>query len=79
MGILILRKAKNLKPVQGLMSSVYVKKVVHPAVRKDVARLIQREKEEKEKLYNFGVRACSWLIGQRIYKTKCGMQHHQFS
>ena len=51
----ILRKAKNLKSIEGLMSSVYVKKDVHPAVRKEMARLRQREKDEKEKPENVGV------------------------
>lgn len=51
----ILRKAKNLKSIEGLVSSVYVKKDVHPAVRKEMARLRQREKDEKEKPENVGV------------------------
>lgn len=51
----ILRKAKNLKSSDGVMSSVYVKKDVHPAVRKEMARLRRREKEEKEKPGNVGV------------------------
>ena len=37
------------------MSSVYVMKDVHPAVRKEMARLRQREKDEKEKPENVGV------------------------
>lgn len=51
----ILKKAKNLKSVEGPLSSVYVKKDVHPAVRKEMARLRQREKEERGKPENIGV------------------------
>ncbi|KAK4299453.1 hypothetical protein Pmani_028266 [Petrolisthes manimaculis] len=51
----ILKKARNLKSAQGLMASVYIKKDVHPAVRKEMARLRQREKEEKDKPENVGV------------------------
>ena len=50
----ILRMAKNLKSIKGPLSSVYVKKDVHPAVRKEMARLRQREREEKEKPENVG-------------------------
>lgn len=45
----ILRKAKNLKNATQPASSVFIKKDVHPAVRKETARLRRREREEKEK------------------------------
>ena len=45
----ILRKVKNQKNAQQLVTSVYIKKDVHPAVRKETARLRKREREEKEK------------------------------
>lgn len=51
----ILEKAKNLKQAGGDYSRIYVKKDVHPAVRKEMARLRNREKEEKEKPENVGV------------------------
>lgn len=51
----ILRQAKNLKSTPGPLSSVYLKKDSHPAVRKEMARLKSREKEEKEKPENAGV------------------------
>ncbi len=50
-----MKKAKNLKSIEGPMSSVYVRKDVHPSVRKEMAQLRQREKEEKEKPENVGV------------------------
>ena len=48
----ILRKAKNLKSLDEPLSSVYIKKDVHPAVRKENMRLRTREREEKEKPEN---------------------------
>ena len=45
----ILIKARNLKNVQKPASSVYIKKDVHSAVRKETAHLRKREREEKEK------------------------------
>lgn len=51
----ILKKAKNLKSQPGSLATVYIKKDVHPAVRKEMARLRQREKDEKEKAENVGV------------------------
>ena len=51
----ILRKARNLKNAQQPASTVYIKKDVHPAVRKETARLRRREREEKEKAENVGV------------------------
>lgn len=50
----ILNKAKNLKEAGPLLSSVYIKKDIHPAVRKEYGRLRRREKEEKEKPENQG-------------------------
>ena len=50
----ILRVAKNLKQAAGVMARVYMKKDVHPAVRKEQARLRTREREEKEKPANTG-------------------------
>lgn len=51
----ILRVAKNWKNAGGLFSQVYVKKDVHPVVRKETARLRRREQEEKEKPDNVSV------------------------
>jgi len=51
----ILQQAKNLKNADGPMSKVYMKKDLHPAVRKEMNRLRKREKEEKEKAENVGV------------------------
>lgn len=51
----ILKNAKNLKSAVGALSTVYVKKDVHPAVRKEMARLRTRQREEKEKPQNVGV------------------------
>ena len=51
----ILKKAKNLKSATGPFSTVYVRKDVHPAIRKETARLKTREREEKEKPENVGV------------------------
>ena len=51
----ILRQARYLKSTPGPLSSVYVKKDAHPAVRKEMARLRSREREEKAKPENAGV------------------------
>ena len=50
----ILDKAKNLKEKPEPFSSIYVKKDVHPAVRKELGRLRKREKDEKERPENQG-------------------------
>ena len=52
---IILDSAKNLKNASAPFSTVYIKKDVHPAVRKETGRLRKREKEEKEKAENVGV------------------------
>ena len=49
-----LRVARNLKDAQGPLSSVYMKMDMHPAVRKEYARLRKREQEEGEKSTNVG-------------------------
>ena len=51
----ILEKAKNLKNAGNQMSRVYIKKDVHPAVRRENARLRMRERDEKEKPENIGI------------------------
>lgn len=51
----ILRLAKNLKNARLPSSTIYLKKDVHPAVRKETARLRKRKREEKEKAENAGV------------------------
>ena len=51
----ILDKSKNLKDRQALFSYVYMKKDVHPAVRKELGRLRRRERDEKERPENQGV------------------------
>ena len=50
----ILEKAKHLKSAGPPYSRVYIKKDMHPAVRKELSRLRRREKEEKEKPENQG-------------------------
>ena len=50
----ILKKAKDLKNTTGF-SDIYIKKDVHPAVRKELARLRKREREEKDNPSNHGV------------------------
>ena len=51
----ILRAAKNLKNAGRPASNVCIKNDVHPAVRKEAARLQRREREEKEKAENVRV------------------------
>ena len=48
----ILRVARNLNEAGSTMARVYLKKDVHPAIRKEQTRLRNREKEEKEKSCN---------------------------
>lgn len=50
----VLRVAKNLKNASGSLSTIYVNKDLHPAVRKEYARLRAREREEREKPANVG-------------------------
>lgn len=50
----VLRVAKSLKNVRGSLSTIYIKKDLHPAVRKEYARLRTREREEREKPVNVG-------------------------
>ena len=47
--------ARELKNAGGSFARVYIKKDTHPAVRKEVGRLRQREREEKAKPQNSGV------------------------
>ena len=51
----ILDHAKNLKQAGASFSSVYINKDRHPAVRKEMKRLRDRQKEEKNKPENAGV------------------------
>ena len=51
----ILEHAKHLKDAGASFSSVYINKDLHPAVRKEMKRLRDREKEEKNKPENAGV------------------------
>lgn len=51
----IVRAGKNLKNANQTLSRVYIKKDVHPAVRRENARLRKSEREEKEKPENVGV------------------------
>ena len=51
----ILEKARNLKEKEAPLSSIYIKKDVHPAVRKELARLRKRERDERERPENQGV------------------------
>ena len=50
----MLEKAKNLKTAGLPFSNVYVKKDIHPAIRKEFNRLHRREREEKDKPENQG-------------------------
>ena len=50
----ILDKAKNLKGAGPPFSNIYIKKDIHPAVRKELGRLRRREKEERDKPENQG-------------------------
>ena len=50
----ILAHAKNLKDEAGF-SHVYIKKDIHPCVRKERDRILKREKEEKRKPINEGI------------------------
>ena len=50
----ILKKAKDLKNTTGF-SDIFIKKDVHPAVRKEFARLKKRERDEKDNPSNEGV------------------------
>ena len=50
----ILEKAKHLKTAGPPFSSVYIKKDIHPAIRKELSRLRRREREEKDKPENAG-------------------------
>ena len=51
----ILQVAKNLKDKGGDFARVYLKKDIHPASRKEMMRLKNREREEKQKTDNQGV------------------------
>lgn len=51
----LLQVAKNLKNAPGRLARVYIRKDVHPAVRRETGRLRKREKEEREKPENVGV------------------------
>lgn len=50
----ILQVAKNLKE-KGEFARVFIKKDIHPASRKELMRLRNREREEREKPDNQGV------------------------
>lgn len=45
----ILERVKNLKNTGGSLSTVHTEKNLHPAVRKETARLCKTEKEEENK------------------------------
>lgn len=50
----IIEKARNLKNAGDIYSNVYIKKDIHPVVRKELGRLRKREKDEKNKPENAG-------------------------
>ena len=50
----ILEKAKQLKPLGGDFAKIYIKKDIHPLVRKELNRLRAVEKQEKDKPENMG-------------------------
>ena len=45
---------KALKDIQGY-KKIYIKRDTHPSIRKEHARLIKKEKAEKEKPGNVGI------------------------
>lgn len=51
----ILRVAKNLKNANGPLSTIYIRKDIDPASRKEMMRIRSRERKEKEKPENIGV------------------------
>ena len=51
----LLRMARHLKNAREPLSTIYIKKDMHPAIRREYARLWKREREEKEKPVNVGV------------------------
>ena len=51
----IIATAKELKNAGEKFKSIYIKKDVHPAVRKEIGRLRKREKDEKAKSENAAV------------------------
>ena len=51
----LLASTARLKQAQGYLSKVYIKKDVHPLVRKEFSRLKEVEKREKEKAENQGL------------------------
>ena len=52
---IVIEKAKNLKNAGESYSRIYIKKDIHPTVRKEIGRLKKREREEKNKAENAGV------------------------
>ena len=51
----IIEKAKNLKNAGESYSRIYIKKDIHPVVRKEIGRLRKRERDEKNKPENTSV------------------------
>lgn len=47
--------ANNLKNAGAPFSTIYIKKDVHPVVRRESAKLRKREREEKDKVGKVGV------------------------
>ena len=64
----VLSKAKDLKGAGDTFKTIYIKKDVHPAVRKEWARLSEAEKLEKEKPENQGVTIRLDTRERKLYK-----------
>lgn len=52
---IIIENSKKLKHPGDAYKKVYIKKDIHPVVRKEIGRLRKREKDEKDKPDNAGV------------------------
>ena len=64
----VLSKAKDLKEAGETFKTIYIKKDVHPAVRKEWARLREAEKLEKEKPENQGITIPLDTRERKLYK-----------
>ena len=58
----IRRKGKNLKNVQHPTSTVYIKKDVHSALRKETTRWRKMEREEKESFFSSSFSSLLFLL-----------------
>ena len=61
----ILEKAKKLKETEENLSTVYIKKDLHPAVRREMARLREHKKRKKKKSEIVG--EILFMIGRIVF------------